>query len=383
MKLVIVIDSLVCGGAERVAVNLANHWATQGRQITVVTLAHQDLDFYRLDPAVQRVALGLETNHRKSIFTVLKRSLQRAWTIRHLLRRVEPDIAIAFMTVSNVLLAGAAIGCKRLVTIGTEHIYPPRQPLPFPWNWVRQVLYGRLSAVTAVTSEIAAWLKSSTHAQRVETIPNPATWPIPRQQPVVSPQALLPASCRVVLAVGRLVDQKQFNHLITAFAHIAQDHPGWFLVILGEGQEREALQAQIKQAGMTGRVFLPGQVGNMADWYQRADLYVMSSKYEGFPNTLVEALCYGLPAVSYDCETGPRDIIRHGHDGLLVPAGDMVALSASLGRLIRDDGQRQFLAANAVQARERFSLLSVAQSWEVLFTELRTAQGAAQEQQPE
>jgi glycosyltransferase involved in cell wall biosynthesis len=118
------------------------------------------------------------------------------------------------------------------------------------------------------------------------------------------------------------------------------------------------------------RVFLPGLVGNIGEWYEQADLYVMSSRFEGFPNTLLEALSYGLPAVSFDCDTGPRDIIRHEVDGLLVSPGNVAALENALDRLMGDVALRQHFAKRAVEARERFSIERVAGMWETFFEEV-------------
>jgi glycosyltransferase involved in cell wall biosynthesis len=123
----------------------------------------------------------------------------------------------------------------------------------------------------------------------------------------------------------------------------------------------------VRAAKLEDRIHLPGAVGNVADWYEHGDLYVMSSDFEGFPNTLAEALAHGLPAVSLDCDTGPRDIIRHGVDGLLVPAGDEVGLAQALDRVMADSDLRSSLAARSIDARERFSLEKVSAMWEELF----------------
>jgi glycosyltransferase involved in cell wall biosynthesis len=114
-------------------------------------------------------------------------------------------------------------------------------------------------------------------------------------------------------------------------------------------------------------VFLAGSVGNIGVWYTACDLYVMSSRFEGFPNTLVEALACGLPAVSFDCETGPSDIIRPEIDGLLVPTGDVSALVASLTVLMTNQALRERFAIRAVEARARFSVDGIAGQWEEIF----------------
>lgn len=372
VKLVIFIDSLVCGGAERVAANLANYWSGRGWEITLVTTASQASDFYMLEPAVNRIALGLESDNSNSFLNVLARSLRRARAFRRVLRQVRPQVALAMMTTTNVILAFAALGLTDVVTIGSEHSYPPRIPLQPLWERTRRIAYGWLSAVTALTSESAAWLKSHTRAVYVPVIPNATGWPLAIQDPVLEPGGLLTADRRVVLAAGRLADEKQFDHLIEAFAALAAHQPDWVLIILGDGPLRRTLDSQIKAHQLQHRVLLPGRVGNIGSWYERADLYVMTSRFEGFPSTLAEAMAYGLPAISYDCDTGPRDLIRNAVDGLLVPPGDIAALTSALARLMSEDALRRSYAGRALEVRERYSMERVTQMWERLFEQLQT-----------
>jgi glycosyltransferase involved in cell wall biosynthesis len=169
----------------------------------------------------------------------------------------------------------------------------------------------------------------------------------------------------VVLAVGRLSEEKGFGQLLTAFAALKQRYPEWDLVILGEGPERTCLERQLDSLGLSGRVHLPGWVGNPGDWYARAEFYVMSSRFEGFPNTLVEAMAYGLPAVSFDCATGPADIIRDGIDGHLVPPAEGAeGLALAMEILVRKDQTRQRMGNAAVSVREQFSLERVLDHWD-------------------
>ena len=157
-----------------------------------------------------------------------------------------------------------------------------------------------------------------------------------------------------------------------SFATLAKRYADWDLVILGEGPLRGALELQINALGLESRVYLPGGVGNVGDWYARADLYVMSSSFEGFPNTLVEAMAHGCAAVSYDCNTGPRDIIRDGEDGMLVnPVGDVAALTSALDQLMGDDERRERMAQKAVDVRERFSQASILAMWDELFDRVK------------
>ena len=369
MRLLILISSMTSGGAERVSATLANYWASKGWDITIVTLFQQSLDFYELHPAVKRIALEL-TSESGNVLTGLWQNIRRVIALRRVLHQIQPDVALGMMTTANVLLALAACNLPTLRTIGAERIYPPQMPLSYLWETLRSHTYGLLNAVTALSSEGKDWIKTNTNAQRITVIPNAVAWPLPRQEPRMSPSALYQSERQLLLAVGRLDAQKGFDRLIEAFSNLANKHPDWDLVILGEGSLRTTLERSVRELGLEHRIFFPGRAGNMAEWYKSADLYVMSSRFEGFPNTLVEAMAHSLAAVSFDCDTGPRDIIRHELDGLLVPPGDVPGLTAALDRLMSDALTRQRFAERAVEVRERFSMEKIAGMWEKLFEEI-------------
>lgn len=369
MRLLFFIPSLSSGGAERVTANLANHWATKGWEITIVTLTPLNLDFYELNSAVRRIGLELAGDSR-NVLVGTWTNLHRVRALRRVLRDVQPDVALALMSSANVILALATRGLQNVRAIGSEHIHPPQLPLGTQWEALRRYTYGQLAAVVALTRESAEWIREQTNARRVPIIPNVALWPLPVQAPRLMPETVHVDDRLILLAVGRLDKQKGFDWLLEAFTSLTQTFRKWDLAILGEGAERRALEAQVRAARLDGRVFLPGRAGNVGEWYARADLYVMSSRFEGFGNTLAEALAHGLPAVSFDCDTGPRDIIRHEVDGLLVPPGDVAALTFALNRLMGDAALRSQFGARAVEARERFSIKRIAGMWEKLFAEL-------------
>ncbi len=369
MKILFLIHSLSCGGAERVTVNLANYWAGKGWQVTIVTLASESQDFYRLHEGVRRMALNL-AKESPNLFSGAISNLQRLAAVRKVLKAECPDVAVGMMTTASVLLGLVPSLGKRIVTIGSERVYPPMNPVGRIWNASRRWAYPRLDAVVTQTKESAQWIVSNTGARRVEVIPNPIPWPLSAQPPYLHPQDFLSPNQRVLLGVGRLTEQKGFDLLIEAFARLAPLFPEWVLVILGEGPLRYQLENQVMAHGLQGKVFMPGVAGNLGDWYSRADIYVMSSRFEGFGNTLAEAMAYGKPVVSFDCPTGPSDIIRHEVDGFLVPLGNLEGLTQALRRLMRDESLRLRLGERAVEVRKRFSLERVAAMWEALFVEL-------------
>lgn len=369
MKLLIFIYSLHCGGAERVTANLANHWAAKGWQVILVTLDSTAKDFYSLHPAVQRVALNMAEGSSGALQAIAN-NLLRTRALRKVIKTAQPRVALAMMSTSSVLLALATMGMQGVVTVGAERIHPPRIALGRAWEAMRARLYGRLNAVVALTAESAAWLREHTRARRILIIPNTAPWPLVTQPPHL-PVPARGDRQRILLTVGRLDYQKGFDLLVEAFQYLTGDFPEWNLVILGEGPRRDALEQQARCAGIANRVSLPGRAGNIGEWYAAADVYVMSSRFEGFPNALVEAMAHGLPVVSFDCETGPRDIVRSEVDGLLVPANNVTALAIALRRLMGDEVLRQRFGAAAIAVRDRFSPESVAAMWESLFEGLQ------------
>lgn len=372
MKILLFTHSLAGGGAERTVATLANHWADRGWDVTVVTLAPRDQDFYALHGGVRRIALDL-AGESGSPLAAARHNLRRVRELRRLLALLRPEVALAMMSTPNVLLALASQAMPWLVRVGSERCYPPHAPLDWPWSGARRLLYGRLDAVVALTDECRRWIATHTSAHTVPVIPNAVIYPLPCAAPWVMPNEVVGSERRVLLAVGRLDPVKNLDGLLAVFARLADRHPDWDLVILGEGPERSALQAARAALGLADRVALPGIAGNVAQWHARCDLYVLSSHSEGFPNALAEALCHGMPVVSVDCDTGPRDIIRHGIDGLLVAPGDPDALESALDALMGNDAIRRQFAARAANARQRLSIERVAGMWEALFNRLKDA----------
>jgi glycosyltransferase involved in cell wall biosynthesis len=370
MRILFIIPSLCNGGAERVTANLANHWAAKGWEITIITFAPRDLDFYELHASITRLELNL-ADLGGNVAGIFWKNLRRVRALRHFLRENVPDVALSMMSEANVLLALSAWRLPAVCAIGSERTFAPLSSLGLIRETLRRYSFGQLAAVVALTQECAAWIKAHTTARRVVVIPNPVLWPMPEHAPRIAPTSLFSTERKLLLAVGRLSTEKNFGVLVDVFSLLAQDHRGWDLVFIGEGPERAALEAKVHAAGLEGRVSLPGRVGNVGAWYERADIYVLTSLFEGFPNSLAEALAHGLPAVSFDCDTGPRDIIRHGVDGLLVPPGDADTLRTALDRLMGDEPLRKQYAERAIEARERFSMERIAEMWEKIIMEVK------------
>lgn len=349
------------GGTERVAALLCNHWVAQGHEVTLMpTFSGRGKCLYPLDERVHLTYLAdLVGNTSRTLWNTARRVL----ALRRVIRGWLPDVVVSFLVNVNVTVLLSSRGLSVPVVV-SERNYPPMQILPWPMNGMRRFTYRWAQTVVTQTSGIAQWIKEYCPGSSISIIPNPVVMPLPAAEPRLSPEYWLEPGRKVVLAVGRLEIQKGFDTLLEVFARMADKHPEWSLAILGEGKQRQALEEQRDNLGLDRRVHLPGRVGNMADWYSRADVYVMSSRFEGFPNTLIEAMAHGLPVVSFDCETGPRDIIHPEVDGLLVAQNLGVSgLVSALESLINDDALRARMGKEAKHVRERFSIESITELW--------------------
>lgn len=355
MKLVLVIPSLGGGGAERVMSALANAWVTRGHAVTLVTLAGRERDCYPLDAAVERVALGVARRSANPLLA-LARNLGRIRALRHVLRAAMPDAVLSFTTRTNVLVLLAAGRARRRVIV-SERTAPGSYAPGAAWAWLRRRLYRRAGAVVAQTRRGADALAAIAGCT-VEVIPNPVPPTFGTDAPPPHP-----GPARTLLAVGRLAPEKGFDLLIEAFARIAGEVPEWHLVIAGEGPLRDALARRIDRHRLAGRVTLAGFTRDVRARLRAADLYVLSSRFEGFPNALLEAMAEGLACVSFDCATGPRELITHARSGWLVPPGDAAALAAALATLMRDADLRARLGAGAREAAGGFALPAVIGKW--------------------
>ncbi|VAX12939.1 Alpha-1,4-N-acetylgalactosamine transferase PglH [hydrothermal vent metagenome] len=358
MQLTIVTSSLSAGGAERVLSIMANYWASHGHCIHFLTLDAIEGDFYALDPKIQRHALGL-LHGSNSLWGTFKKHFLRLLWIRRIIKESQPDAVICFMDRMNVATL-VATHWLTIPVIISERIDPEWHHIGIFWNILRRLMYPYANILVVQTETVRNWAKRYLPDDRITIIPNPLE---SKQQthrlncPIVLPE-------QYIVAMGRMVPQKGFDTLLSAFASLAEDFNHWELIILGDGSERNRLQQQAKKLGIDHRLHMPGRISPSDQILEQAEIFILSSRYEGFPNALLEAMRAGVAVISFDCPSGPAEIIHHGVDGLLVPAQDSQALTQAITKLIQDRKLRQSLGDRAKDVKERFSLEKVMRQWQ-------------------
>lgn len=360
MRITLVISGLSAGGAERVLSSLANEWAGRDHAVTLITLGPVHMDWYPVDPSVCRIGLDVLMDST-NVWEAIRHNIHRLKRLRQAIRESRSDIVISFGDTTNVLTLLATIGLDISIIV-SERVDPRQHPLSTFWRYLRSVSYRRAVGLVIQTESLRPWAEGIVQKERVHVIPNPVR---AGGSPTHLDQTSNPQGGKVI-AVGRLTKQKGFDLLLEAFARCHRRYANWTLCILGEGEERKALEFQASRLKIKDAVEFIGVVKDHEVHLRSSQLYVLSSRYEGFPNSLLEAMATGLAVIATDCPTGPADIIAHAENGLLVPPGDVAALADAMEQLMGNADQRCRLAEHAIKVRTRFSSEKILGYWDRL-----------------
>ena len=351
MKILVVISGLPHGGAERVVSTLTHEWSRH--HDVVVAVFRGDRTFYECGGRIINLRLPSTGSLLRRVHTAV---WERSIHLARLFRSERPDWVVSFMENANLpsIVAAAITGfLSRLrVSVRTNPsaiIWPLRSLIPS--------LYRLPDCVVAPSHGVKERLGSmGMPATNVLVIPNPVA-----SQAVAPPGVQSPFSRSYVLGVGRLHPEKGFDRLVTAFADVKQTD--LHLVLVGDGDDRRRLSCLACTSGIESRVHLPGAVSDVGPWYHHALCFVLSSRHEGFPNALIEAMANGCAVISFDCQYGPSEIVEDGRSGLLVAQDDIPALTEAISQVVSDSALRQKLSDEGKRRAARFSVEKIAPLW--------------------
>ena len=375
----LIMNAYGMGGTVRATANLADELSLRHDVEIVSVFRHRNTPFLRTSDRVRRSHLvdlrpGAQKWWQPGATTRLKRPSrlfhpeERAYgnfnaesdrALKRYLSGLRTDVLVTTRAGLNV--AAARFARDGIVLIGQEHLHFGAHT-PGVLDEIRQ-WYPRLHAIVTLTeADRSAYTRMFEDDRTlVYTIGNGL------------PETLRPLSRlenHVVIAAGRLVKVKGYDRLLDIFAKVVEKRPDWTLRIYGDGTQADRLSRRARALRLHNHVAFMGSTDDMEGELAKASLHAVTSRFEGFGMTIVEALASGVPVVSFDCPQGPREIITSGHNGLLVPDGDLDAFADALVALMDDEGELRRIAENGLEVADRYRISEVADRWDKVFTDL-------------
>lgn len=358
-KILFYISTIREGGAARVMVNLANQFAKMKYDVIFVT-NFPNKNEYTLDKKIKRISLEKE----EIVQNALIKNIIRIRALRAVIRTYTPQYCIGFMIENNVRLLCATcwMDTKSIISIRTD---PKKKYRGIKGYLIGKILYRLADGIVFQTKEAQQYFPKVIQ-QKSAIIFNPVAEKFY--------QTMHSNSSHHIVTCGRLSEEKRHDLLIKAFAHIAAKFPEENLLIYGRGNKETMLHQLISQLNLQNRVFLMNQSTHIEQVLTEAKLFVLSSDYEGMPNALMEAMSVGVPSISTDCPCGgPRELIKSGKNGLLVPCDDENVLAQALDKMLSNPQRAMQMGENSRQAAQQFRPEIILKQWEKLLNKIITA----------
>jgi len=344
-EILIFVPSLKAGGMERVVTNLANYWAEKKDVIIHLATLTEKEAFYKLN-----VTVNLHIVHLEEGMPFLRQSLEAINQLRKLIKTIKPDAILSFGDRYNSLPIVANLFLPyRLSVSNRQSPLITNGKMVDLLNWLFYRFSDGLVAQTKVAAEI---FKRKYNPKRITVIGNPFN--------------LLESTNNnrepIILNVGRFADQKNQFELIQIFNEI-KGAENWKLLFIGEGPKINQTIDELKRSNRKEQIGFLGFTDRINDFYQKAGIFCMTSRTEGFPNVIGEAMSHGLPVISYDCIAGPSELIDDGVNGFLIPEGDHELYVQRLKQLMEDEELRIRFGKNAMEKMKQFSIDNIAKQY--------------------
>jgi glycosyltransferase involved in cell wall biosynthesis len=369
VDILLVIDNLGGGGAQRVLTTLANSWSRRGLRVCILTFAGQDRNFFPLDPTIKKFVVQyappqptlfqLRGQFRfRHLWAALRYGLVWLMTLRRTIRRIAAPIVVSFECACNIKVIVSCLGLSGIRLVISERTDPERDKYKTIWKALRYMLYRYADVATANSQNTLEKMQSYVPKPKLVYVANPLCRR--SEAPVV------PASRRhpTLLAVGRLQPPKAYDVMLRAFSLVVPAAAHWRLAIVGSGPLANQLRVEADRLSLDSRVLWLGWQPDPFSFYRAADIFLMPSRYEGMPNALLEAMNEGLPPIVTDAMQGALELVEHEVSGLVVPVEDHYALAEAIKRLINDEALRHRLGENARRRAQAHTLPAVLPIWD-------------------
>ena len=350
-KYMFFIGTLRNGGAERVVSILSGRMAEQGMEVEILTYYDRPV-FYEIHPKVKVTAVETASGKKNKVSNFL-------WLRKYL--KENAKIVISFLAPFNIMAIAAVIGTG-IPVIAADRNDPTKIPSNTMIRKLRDVMYRFADGVVVQTEKNKAYFGKAVQ-KKSKVIYNPVN---------LGEYAAAALDCdkeKTVVSVGRLMPQKNQKMLIEAFASVLKKYPEYQLIIYGDGQGREELEKLISERKLESRVLLPGSTTQLHEKIKSAELFVLSSDYEGMPNALIEAMCLGLPVISTKV-SGATDLIKDHENGLLTEVGNQSELEAAMLELLENKELSAKLSKKAVELNEMLELSQIMEQWIAFIKEI-------------
>ena len=347
MRILFTVGTLGGGGAERNVSILANRFVNEGHQVGILAI-WGDEKVYELDARIEYMTLDV-CKYRYIQF------VQRIYKIRPMIKKYSPDLVISFLAEVSpcILLRTRFMSCKVIVS---ERNDPHKDPTMMIFRVLRKLMYPFADGYVFQTLDAKDYFARVIKNKYSIVIPNPVRSDLPVH---------VDNESNIIVTASRLEAQKNPNMLIEAFEIVINKISNCELHIYGQGSLELELQQMIEKKNLQEKVKLLGFAKNVCEKMNEAEIFVLSSNYEGMSNSTLEALAMGMPVVVTDCPIGgARMLINNGENGLLVPVGDSQAMANGILSLLEDEQKRKMIGANALKIRQVNSIDNIISKWQ-------------------
>lgn len=356
MKVAFLFGTMGRGGAERMISHLANMWVELGESISIITLDNLKPE-YELDDRVELIQMGI-AKKSKNIFEAIGRNFSTVKYLKSLICKEKFDVVVSFQMKSAINLIIAAPFKREYCVIASERANPAYDDIGKLEKLLRFLVLPKVDGFIFQTNDVSQCYPYKIQ-KKSTVIPNGIF-------PEILPEPLKNNDMRKyekICAVGRLAEQKGYDDLIYAFSEFVLHHPDYKLNIYGEGPLRQKLMTLVNKLNLQKSIMFHGSVDKVPYEIYDAGMYVLSSRFEGMPNALMEALACGVPSIATDCNFGPRDLIVDHQNGILIGVGDRRALVKAMGELADDKLLSNKLSEQAVLIRNTHSGANIAKMY--------------------